>query len=71
MARQLPETDEENTSGEYYRSVKGTAVPVRWTAAEALEERKYTEKRCVSQRQNPFIDGGKLQARVPLLARAC
>ena len=41
MARQLE--DEGGSSGEYYRSVKGTAIPVRWTAPEALEERKYTE----------------------------
>ena len=31
-------------SGDYYKSAKGTAIPVRWTAPEALMERKYTEK---------------------------
>lgn len=25
----------------YYKSVKGTAIPVRWMAPEALEERRY------------------------------
>ena len=39
MSRNLSEQ-----AGDYYRSVKGGAVPVRWTAPEALEERKYTEK---------------------------
>lgn len=42
MSRQL--ATEEGSGGDYYRSVKGTAVPVRWTSLEALEERKYTEK---------------------------
>lgn len=40
MARRLDGVGAE----EYYKSAKGAAVPVRWTAPEALEERKFTEK---------------------------
>ena len=43
LARQL-----DDGAGEYYKSVKGSAVPVRWTSVEALEQRKYTEKRSVT-----------------------
>lgn len=30
--------------GEYYKSVKSSTIPVKWTAVEALEERRYTEQ---------------------------
>lgn len=38
MSRQLEASEDE------YRSLKSVAVPVRWSAVEALEERRYTEK---------------------------
>jgi len=34
---------DDDSASEYYRSIKGQ-VPVRWTAPEALQERKFTEK---------------------------
>lgn len=47
MSRQLSED-----ASEYYKSSKGTAVPVRWTSVEALEERKYAGL-CLFTRRSP------------------
>ncbi len=41
MARELEGVAKD---GDYYRAHRGAAIPVRWTAVEALEENKYTEK---------------------------
>lgn len=31
-------------NGEYYRATRKAALPVRWMAIEALEDKKFTEK---------------------------